>query len=276
MVGFGPALGSHPITETSTHLLAQHALTKSRKRSRSWAASCSRRSAAWFRSSASRHTRRPCISAHRYCSTTVRSASASSSCGEGNQVGPGLLSHRYSLLHQPFPPNAPGPWNSAHARSPGRSALFAYTHCPAALGSTATVARAEPRTGARGGGTETGLEGSTRPGIPCRDPHMYAHISSSHPSSPPEASPGVPPAVPPIPDGRSSFASLPELPPLEPRPLKPPHRAARRTRKSWTNQKYGFRTKAKALMAFSCQVARAPPSGASVWRSGQEGRFPHF
>lgn len=181
MVGFAPALGSHPITETSTHLLTQQALTKSRKRSRSWAASCSRRSAAWFRSSASRHTRRPCISAHRYCSTTVRSASASSSCGEDNQVGPGLLSHRYSL-HQPFPQNAPGPWNSAHARSPGRSALSAYTHCPAALGSTATVARAEPRTGARGGGTEMELEGRTRPGIPCRDPHTYAvYLFHPHP-----------------------------------------------------------------------------------------------
>lgn len=46
----------------------------------------------------------------------------------------------------------------------------------------------------------------------------------------------------------------------------PPHRAARRTRKSWTNRKYGFRTKAKALTAFCCQVARAPPSGASVWQ----------
>lgn len=147
-------------------------------------------------------------------------------------MGPGLLSHRYSLLHQPFPQHAPGPWNSAHARSPGRSALSAYTHCPAALGSTATGARAEPRTGAKGGGTETGLEGRTRLGIPCRDPRTYTVYLLLPPSSPPEASPGVLPAVPPIPGGRSSFASLPELPPLEPRPLKPPHRAARRTRKS--------------------------------------------
>lgn len=257
-------------------MLTQQALTKSRKRSRSWAASCSRRSAAWSRSSTSRHTRRPCISAHRYCSTTVRSASASSSCREDNHVGSGLLSHRYSLLHQPLPQNAPGRWNSAHARSPGRSALSAYTHCPAALGSTATVARAEPRTGARGGETETGLEGITRPGIPCRDPHTYAVYLLLPPSLSPKASPGVPPAVPPIPGGRSSSASLLELPPPVPSPLKPPHRAARRTRKSWTNQKYSFRTKAKALRAFCCQVVRAPPSGASVWREWAGRAFPPF
>lgn len=146
--GFQPALGSHPTTEILDCLPSQRALTKPRKSSLSWAASCRRRSAAWLRSSAPRHTRRPCISALRYCNTTVRSTSASSSFRTVTSLIAG--SHQ----HCPFPsfplPDPPEQQASVRARSPGRSAMCAHIRRPATRNSIATGARAERRTGAIG------------------------------------------------------------------------------------------------------------------------------
>lgn len=112
----------------------------------SWAASCRSRSAAWLRSSVPRHTRRPCIRALRYCNTTVRSASASSSCR--TVISLNIGSHQ----HNPFPSfpllALPEHQASVRARSPGRSATSAHTHHLATQNSIATGARAERRTGA--------------------------------------------------------------------------------------------------------------------------------
>lgn len=77
-----------------------------------------------------------------------------------------------------------------------------------------------------------------------------------------EASPGAHPAVLPIPGGRSSSVRRPARLLLEPRPLKLPRPAAGRITKSWPNQKYDFRTKAKARMALKDSSVLAPPCGA--------------
>lgn len=157
-----------------------------------------------------------------------------------------------------FSPNAPEPWGSARARSPGRSAPSVRTHFPAAQGSTATGARAGPRTGA-GEMIQTWHC--------CGDPHctLYRHLSTSFSHLDlKEASPGAPPAAPPTPGGRSSSVTCPAQLPPEPRPLKAPRPAAGQTLRSWTEQNYGFRTKAKARMALGGPAPPAPPCGASV------------
>lgn len=154
--GFQPALGSHPTTEIPDCLPSQRALTKPRKSSLSWAASCRRRSAAWLRSSAPRHTRRPCISALRYCNTTVRSASASSSCRAVTSLNAG--SHQHCPLPSFLLLAPPERQASGRAGSPGRTATSAHTHRPAGQNSVATDARAERRTGARESIAQTEIE----------------------------------------------------------------------------------------------------------------------
>lgn len=168
---------------------------------------------------------------------------------------------------QPLPANAPGPQDPARVGSPGRSSRSARTRHPAALGSTATGERAEQRIGA-GAEVRDAAGGTIQIRHSPQRPPMHPLYLLLPPPSPPEASPVAPPAAPPTPGGRSSSATRPALPPPEPRPLEPPSRAAGRTRRSWTDQKYGFRTKAKAREALRCLATRAPPSAASVFREG--------
>ena len=265
-VGLSPALGPYPTTETPAHLLTQ-ILTKPRKSSRSWAASCRRRSAAWVRSSAPRHTRRPCINARRYCSTTVRSASASSSCGEHDQMVPGRF------FHGRFPPFPAFPskrtWTAGSRTCRKSWQKLAVRSHTSSSSSGLDSHRREGRAANRGwsGGQRRGWRDDSDPAFPAETP-MHTLYLLFPPPSPSEASPVAPPAAPPTPGGRSSSATRPALPPPEPRPLEPPSRAAGRTRRSWTDQKYGFRTKAKAREALRCLATWAPPSGASVFREG--------
>lgn len=168
-------------------------------------------------------------------------------------MGPGRLFHGCSTLTS-FPQHT---WNAGfRTRQKFRQKRFVRSHTSSSISGLASQRR-EGRV-ANGG---WGRRDRDRAGRTIQTRHFpQTSIHTLYillPPSPLEALPGAPPAAPPTPVGRSSSATRPARPAPLSRPLKPPRRAARRTRRSWTNQKYGFRTKAKALTAL--------PSSGRFW-----------